>query len=256
VSELIVADAGPLIGLAQIGLLPLLKNLYTKILIPPKVHSELQIPSRRPGYEPLAAALDAAWISVEAPQLTADFAQIRAILGESGEAEAVALAEQRHTDLLIDEKRGRSVALSRGLQIVGTGAVLLLAKERGMIDRVTDALDQLASHSIGSRRASGPGFFKKPAKPELQSRSGASVPGIFMGDCGLAVEHRKAALAFAGPETLFLVRVVFGDDVSNDQGDGSPLDLGAALQPIGEISVHNRRDAWALGRHATPPIPG
>jgi predicted nucleic acid-binding protein len=147
VSELIVADAGPLIGMARVGLLPLLKELYAKVLIPPKVHDELQIPLLRPGYEALAVALDAAWISVEAPRLTADFDEIRGILGESGEAEAVALAEQRHTDLLIDEKRGRAVALSRGLQIVGTGAVLLLAKERGLIDRVGDILDQLASHS-------------------------------------------------------------------------------------------------------------
>lgn len=121
-SELIVADAGPLIGMAQVGLLPLLKDLYSLVLIPPKVHDELQIPLFRPGYEALAVALAEAWM-------------------------AVALAEQRHVDLLIDEKRGRTVALSRGLQIVGTGAILLLAKERGLIDRVGDALDQLASHS-------------------------------------------------------------------------------------------------------------
>ncbi|MFL6233571.1 MAG: hypothetical protein ACJ76N_10595 [Thermoanaerobaculia bacterium] len=55
-SDLIVADAGPLIGLAQIGLLPLLRDLYSKILIPPKVHAELQIPLLRPGYEVLAGA--------------------------------------------------------------------------------------------------------------------------------------------------------------------------------------------------------
>ena len=146
-SELIVADAGPLIGMAQVGLLPLLKDLYSQVLIPPQVHHELQIPLLRPGYEALAAALDAAWISVETPRATTDFDQIKEILGESGEAEAIALAEQRHTDLLIDEKRGRAVALSRGLQIVGTGAVLLRAKEKGFIDRVSDVLDQLESHS-------------------------------------------------------------------------------------------------------------
>ncbi len=146
-SELIVADAGPLIGMAQVGLLPLLKDLYSKVLIPPKVHHELQIPLRRPGYEALAAALGAGWISVETPHPTTDFDQIKEILGENGEAEAVALAGQRHTDLLIDEKRGRAVALSRGLQVIGTGAVLVLAKERGIIERVSDVLDQLASHS-------------------------------------------------------------------------------------------------------------
>ena len=146
-SDLIVADAGPLIGMAQIGLLPLLKDLYAKVLIPPKVHDELQIPLLRPGYEALAIALNEAWISVSVPRPTAHFAAIKEILGESGEAEAIALAEEGGTDLLIDERRGRGVALSRGLRIVGTGAVLLLAKERGFIDRVGDALDQLASHS-------------------------------------------------------------------------------------------------------------
>jgi predicted nucleic acid-binding protein len=84
--------------MAQVGLLPLLQDLYSRVLIPPKVHQELQIPSRRPGYEALAEALGAGWISVEAPQSTADFDQIKDILGESGEAEAVALAEQKHTD--------------------------------------------------------------------------------------------------------------------------------------------------------------
>jgi uncharacterized protein len=147
VSDLIVADASPLIGLAQIGLLPLLRDLYSKILIPPKVYDELQIPLQRPGYEALAAALDEAWISVETPHPTAHFEEVKETLGESGEAEAIALAEERDTDLLIDEKRGRAVAISRGLRIVGTGAVLLLAKERGLIGRVADALDQLASHS-------------------------------------------------------------------------------------------------------------
>jgi predicted nucleic acid-binding protein len=147
VSDLIVADAGPLIGLAQIGLLPLLRDLYSKILIPPKVHDELQIPLRRPGYEALAAALDQSWILVESPRRTAHFEEIEEALGESGETEAIALAEERDTDLLIDEKRGRAVAISRGLRIVGTGAVLLLAKERGLIGRVAEALDQLASHS-------------------------------------------------------------------------------------------------------------
>jgi predicted nucleic acid-binding protein len=147
VSDLIVADAGPLIGMAQIGLLPLLKKLYLQVLIPPKVHHELQIPALRPGYEDLASSLDEAWIAVEAPLPTADFDEVKELLGESGEAEAIALAEQRHTDLLIDEKRGRAVAVSRGLQIVGTGAILLRAKEKGLIERVGDALDQLTSHS-------------------------------------------------------------------------------------------------------------
>jgi predicted nucleic acid-binding protein len=143
--DLIVADAGPLIGMARIGLLSLLKDLFPKVLIPPKVHDELQISLLRPGYEALAAALQEKWLLVEAPQLTTVLRGLKEVLDE-GEAEAIALAEQRSAQLLIDEKRGREIARHRGVQIVGTGAVLLLAKEARLLDRVADALDRLAAN--------------------------------------------------------------------------------------------------------------
>ena len=37
----IVADTGPIIGLAKIGRISLLKKLATEVLIPPIVHKEL-----------------------------------------------------------------------------------------------------------------------------------------------------------------------------------------------------------------------
>ncbi|HSS78883.1 MAG TPA: DUF3368 domain-containing protein [Thermoanaerobaculia bacterium] len=132
--------------MARVGLLSLLGGLYSKVVVPPKVYDELQISLLRPGFEALAAAFQEAWMTVEAPRPTTDLDELKEVLGD-GEAEAIVLAQQQDARLLIDEKRGRSVASSRGLKIVGTGAVLLLAKERGLIDRVGDTLDQLASHS-------------------------------------------------------------------------------------------------------------
>jgi predicted nucleic acid-binding protein len=53
----VVADAGPLIGLARVGLLDLLRHLYGKILIPVQVFEELQTSEGRPGSRALRAAL-------------------------------------------------------------------------------------------------------------------------------------------------------------------------------------------------------
>lgn len=66
----IIADASPLIGLAKIGRLALLKNLYQHILIPPAVYAELQAGSLRPGGAELQQALTEGWLE------TVDYAAI------------------------------------------------------------------------------------------------------------------------------------------------------------------------------------
>ncbi len=63
---------------------------------------------------------------------------------DPGEAEAIALAIELKADLLLlDERRGRTVASGFGLKFIGILGVLIEAKHKGVISAVKPALDDL-----------------------------------------------------------------------------------------------------------------
>jgi predicted nucleic acid-binding protein len=141
---LIVADAGPLIGLARIDRLSILKDLFLEVLIPDKVASELKLSQGRPGSRLLSTAVAEGWLSIKPPRGREELKSLELLL-DPGEAEAILLAEEHPgVPLLIDERRGRSVARSRHVPVIGTGGVLLLAKQHKHIERVLPVLDRLA----------------------------------------------------------------------------------------------------------------
>lgn len=63
---------------------------------------------------------------------------------DAGEAEALALAEGVHADLvLVDELAGREVARQCGFTVLGTLGILLRAKQHGLCPAVGPLLDRL-----------------------------------------------------------------------------------------------------------------
>ena len=62
---------------------------------------------------------------------------------DAGESAAIRLAHRLECTLLIDERRGRSIARQRGVPVIGIGRVLVAAKERGRLDSVAAALTDL-----------------------------------------------------------------------------------------------------------------
>jgi predicted nucleic acid-binding protein len=145
VTRVVIADTGPLIALARIGQLDLLRRLYGRVVVPPAVHTELAIDSNRPGAKALVGVFAAGWADVVAVTDASVRLELDQLLGP-GEAEAIALAEQEDTRfLLIDDARGRRTARSRGIPVVGVAGVLLAAKSRGELSAVGPVLDRLSS---------------------------------------------------------------------------------------------------------------
>ena len=138
-----VADTGPLIALARIERLQLLRRLFGNGLIPPAVHREARTESGRPGANGIAQAISAGWLRV-AP--LADDARLADFLRvvDAGEAEAIILCLQRQGRfLLIDDAKGRTVARQAGIPMVGVAGVLLAAKSRGLLVAVSPVLNDL-----------------------------------------------------------------------------------------------------------------
>ena len=85
---------------------------------------------------------NAGWIDVQHadPELTAAFS----LIVDAGESEAIALAVRAPSSLLImDDRRGRRLALDRGLRVKGTVGLLVLAKQRGLVPAVRPLLAAL-----------------------------------------------------------------------------------------------------------------
>lgn len=139
----IVADTAPIIGLAKIGRISLLKKLATEVLIPPIVHKELY-----GKIGPESGQIDQALndfihvVALKSLELTIDEPLIN--LGE-GEKQCILLAFtlKREALLLIDDRAGRQAADNLNIPKIGLVGILLLAKERGLIENVGSLLQEL-----------------------------------------------------------------------------------------------------------------
>ncbi len=153
--RVVVADTGPLIILSGISQLFLLKKMYRTIHIPQTVFEELQLGLSYPETKSLTAALDAGWIEVHHLEENAypAFKELKKVV-DPGEAEAIVLGKKIGCDfLIIDDRKGRKVAVNHGLQIVGVAGILLAAKHKGYINAVKPLVEKMAG--LGYRLSPG-----------------------------------------------------------------------------------------------------
>jgi predicted nucleic acid-binding protein len=141
----IVSNASPLINLARIDELDLLRELYGELLIPEAVWQEVVVKGAgQPGTTEVEAA---SWIKrMEVTNEALAHALSQEL--DLGEAESIALAlEVGAQVLLMDERLGRETARHLGLRCIGLVGVLIQAKRRGLIGRIRPLLDALRTQA-------------------------------------------------------------------------------------------------------------
>ena len=137
----VVSDTTTLSNLLLIGHIDLLQKLYGSISIPTAVRDELRnLVSHRTQVDQF---LNQPWVAVHSIGQKEYALLLRQQL-DIGEAEAIALVVEMNADLLIvDELKGRAVAKSLGLAVIGTLGILVAAKREGLIGQVEPVLNQL-----------------------------------------------------------------------------------------------------------------
>ncbi|MBI4492705.1 MAG: DUF3368 domain-containing protein [Chloroflexi bacterium] len=142
------SDSSPLIHLAAIGRLELLRDFHQDITIPPAVWREVvEQGIGRPGAAEVEAARRAGWLHVVAPTNQSLVHLLQRYL-DDGEAEAIALAVEQGADLvLLDEADARQLAEVFGLAKTGVIGILMRAKREAKIASLRAELDRLRAHT-------------------------------------------------------------------------------------------------------------
>jgi len=135
---MIVSDSTTLIILFDLKRLELLSNVFEHIIIPQAVYDEITVK------KPIELT---SFILVKQVANTELLETLSSLL-DKGESEAIALALELKKPLIMDEKKGRKIALHQGIKIIGLLGVVYLNIKKGYLTQAEakDFLDDVLEH--------------------------------------------------------------------------------------------------------------
>lgn len=146
---MIVSNSGPLIHLARIDRLKLLKELFGEVVIPHEVKLEVVDRGKDEGAADaflIEGEIEAGWILIDQSK-SSGVKEIAESAGmDIGEVSAIMLAREMKCPILIDDLAARRFAIGMGLEVAGSIGVLIRSAKMGKISKseALDALDKLA----------------------------------------------------------------------------------------------------------------
>lgn len=135
----VVINASPLITLFRAGLHPLLPKLFSELLVPEAVWSEVV---SRTYDDPATRGLpQSVWA-----RKTATTVDPAVAVWSLGAGETAVLSLSLHSPgytAIVDDRAARRCARVLGVRTMGTAGIVVLAKRKGLIASVEDSLRQL-----------------------------------------------------------------------------------------------------------------
>jgi uncharacterized protein len=137
----VISDTSPLIWLAKVGKITLLKDLFVEVVITQEVFIEAVEKGLQYGFtdaQTIKECIDEGWIKLS--KLSSKDQNMLQKISEhafeihSGEAQAIVLAREMKLLLLMDESAGRAFAEAWGLKVKGTIYVIISALRKGVIN--------------------------------------------------------------------------------------------------------------------------
>lgn len=142
---IVVSNASPLIILAKIGRLEVLRLLHGRVIVPAEVYAEVVIPGvALPGAMQIAQA---GWIETRRLGNIEALSDALAVALAQGELAAILLAEEIKADLiLLDDRPARRLAVAKGLRVRGCVGILEAAYRKGYLADLRQAYADLLAH--------------------------------------------------------------------------------------------------------------
>jgi len=147
----VVSNSSPLIYLAKIGRLNLIKNVYGKIWIPEAVFHETVTQGKILKITDASIIEKAVgkWILKE--KISSETDSKYAFLNENnkiglGEKQALKLCKQLNADIIVDDKEARRVSRILRVKPIGTCGILVQAHRKGLIS--TNEAEQILDNLI------------------------------------------------------------------------------------------------------------
>jgi predicted nucleic acid-binding protein len=129
-NSIVISDSTTLISLINIERFDLIFRFARQIVITPAVYQEVSVQKRAKAIlDEYIQQSDIMIDSIKKP----DEVKVLRIRLDLGESESIALARERSLPLIIDEKRGKSIAQSLGVKTIGLIGILLIYKRKGYL---------------------------------------------------------------------------------------------------------------------------